>query len=519
MDANFLFSCLRSSSSHAPTVSPSAFLIRPFVNSKRGFSRAYLPCPPKVFEKSQFLGGSLVFQQGRVVLGNEEKPQSRPFHTVRAVVKRRKEMPFDNVIQRDKKLKLVLKIRRILMTHPDRIMHLRDMGRYRRELGLTRKRRFIALLKRFPAVFDIVEEGVYSLQFRLTPEAEEIYLEEMRLRNEMEGELVLKLRKLLMMSFEKRILIEKIAHLKHDLGLPLEFGSTICERYPQYFKVVTTDRGSALELTHWDPELAISAAEIDEEENQARKIEEENLIINRPPKFKRVKLPRGLSVSKGEMRRIVQFREIPFVSPYSDFSDLKAGTPEKEKHACAVIHEILSLTIEKRTLVDHLTHFREEFRFSQQLRGMLIRHPDIFYVSLKGDRDSVFLREAYHDSNLVEKDKLLILKEKMRALVSVPRFGRRNSRKGSDHSGSGGEDSDGSSTPYDSQDEEDWSDDNDDKTSNEDDDDWSDNEDDELPPDFDDGGVLSFKRNRAVQKKESSIKNPVLPDGKPRERW
>ena len=195
-------------------------------------------------EKTPFLGKNLSFHQNTLQFGNLKKPQF-PFRPIAAAVKRRKEVPFDNVIQRDKKLKLVLKIRSILVNQPDRIMNLRDLGRFRRDLGLTRKRRFIALLKRFPAVFDIVEEGVYSLKFRLTPEAESVYLEELRVRNEMEQMLVVKLRKLLMMSLEKRILLEKIAHLKGDLGLPTEFRSMICERYPQYFRVVSTDRG------HW----------------------------------------------------------------------------------------------------------------------------------------------------------------------------------------------------------------------------------------------------------------------------
>nr|AFK46220.1 unknown [Lotus japonicus] len=227
----------------------------------------------------------------------------------------------------------------------------------------------------------------------MTPDAERLYFEELRVRNEMEGFLVLKLRKLLMMSMEKRILLEKIAHLMTDLGLPLDFRDTICRRYPQYFKVVATEGGPALELTHWDPELAVSAAELSAEEKRARELEELNLIIDRPPKFNRVKLPKGLNLSKGETRKLMQFRDLDFISPYSDFSMLRFGSREKEKHSCGVVHEILSLTLEKRTLVDHLTHFREEFRFPERLRGMLIRHPDMFYVSLKGDTDSVFLRE------------------------------------------------------------------------------------------------------------------------------
>ncbi|KAK6137089.1 hypothetical protein DH2020_029160 [Rehmannia glutinosa] len=476
------------------------------------------------FKRTPFLGQNLVLREN-----NECCAKLRTyFPVIRAgPVKRRKELPFDNVIQRDKKLKLALKIRKILMSQPDRIMALKDLGRFRKALGLQKRRRFIALLRKFPAVFEIVEEGVYSLRFKLTAEAERLYLEEMKIRNEMEDLLVVKLRKLLMMSIDKRILLEKIAHLMTDLGLPLEFRDTICHRYPQYFKVVATGRGPALELTHWDPELAVSAAELAEDENRQRELDEKALIIDRTPRFNRVKLPKGLNLSKGEMRRISQFRDIPYISPYSDFSDLRSGTLEKEKHACGVVHEILSLTVEKRTLVDHLTHFREEFRFSQQLRGMLIRHPDMFYVSQKGDRDSVFLREAYRDSQLIEKDKMLLVKEKFRALVNVPRFPRRNApRTGSDES-EGTEQEDGS----DGDEEDEWSDidnlGNDEDDDNEDyEDEWSDDDDDDVPPDFsddeDDDALPSLELSKPTDKVNGSSEKvlaPVFPDGRPRERW
>ncbi|XP_074279960.1 protein WHAT'S THIS FACTOR 1 homolog, chloroplastic [Silene latifolia] len=478
----------------------------------------------KSCNRSSFLG------QGLILGGNEFgfRRIKKPFLQIcpiLAAVKRRKEMPFDSVIQRDKKLKLCLKIRKILMSQPDRAMPLREIGKYRKQLGLERGRRFIALLKKFPGVFEIEEEGAYLLRFKLTPEAESLYFEELKIRNGMEELLVVKIRKLLMMSLEKRILVEKIGHLRTDLGLPLEFRDTICHRYPQYFKVVPTERGPALELTHWDPELAVSAAEMAEEDNRIRELEEKNLIIDRPLKFNKVPLPKGLKLSKGEMRRISQFRDIPYISPYSDFSHLQSGSREKEKHACAVVHELLSLTMEKRTLVDHLTHFREEFRFSQQLRGMLIRHPDLFYVSLKGDRDSVFLREAYRGSQLVDKDRLLIIKEKMRALVSIPRF-RRGLRKNDDGDSAGEEEREGEEG------EEEWSDidnqmgdefDDDDKSDDEDYEDiWSDEDD--TPPDFDDESDVRISSSKQVKKSDpmpeiAEDRALVFPDGRPREKW
>ncbi|XP_019440519.1 PREDICTED: protein ROOT PRIMORDIUM DEFECTIVE 1-like [Lupinus angustifolius] len=528
MDPKLMFSSLKISSLSTPLPffisNQLPFLLKPTLSSKPHCSISTIS-----LEKIQFLGTSLVLSQrgSNVDFISLRKKLSLPFGPIRSAVKRRKELPFDNVIQKDKKLKFVLKVRKILVSQPDRVMSLRGLGRFRKELGLDKKRRVIALLKRFPAVFEIMEEGVFSLKFKLTPEAERLYFEELRIRNEMEDLVVTKLRKLLMMSMEKRILLGKIAHLMTDFGLPQEFRDTICHRYPQYFKVVATDRGPALELTHWDPELAVSAAELAAEENRIREVEEQNLIIDRVPKFNRVKLPKGLHLSKGEMRKITQFRDIPYISPYSDFSALRSGTREKEKHACGVVHEILSLTLEKRMLIDHFTHFREEFRFSQQIRGMFIRHPDMFYVSLKGERDSVFLREAYRDSQLVDKDRLLLVKEKLRALVNVPRFSKGPSRK---RVGDGMEDNDRREDEVDAEegDEEEWSDtDNliDGVFDDNDDDDWSD-EDDDTPPDFDeDVGTLEIGRRKLIKQGEETTQNdekgrvPVFPDGRPREQW
>ncbi|KAL0000119.1 hypothetical protein SO802_019721 [Lithocarpus litseifolius] len=103
---------------------------------------------PQTFGKVPFLpinwvtvlGTSLVLHQSsnNVSLSNLRKTTFGP-GPIKAVVKRRKEHPFDNVIQRDKKLKLVLKIWKILVSQPDRIMSLRKLGKYRRELGLDKK--------------------------------------------------------------------------------------------------------------------------------------------------------------------------------------------------------------------------------------------------------------------------------------------------------------------------------------------------------------------------------------------
>lgn len=104
-----------------------------------------------------------------------------------------------------------------------------------------------------------------------------------------------------------------------------------------------------------------------------------------------------------------------------------------EKRACAVVREILGMTIEKRTLIDHLTHFRKDFGLPNRLRALLIRHPEMFYVSIKGIRHSVYLAEAYDDNGkLIVQDELLKEKERMIELVREGKRLRRAKRKGLD---------------------------------------------------------------------------------------
>lgn len=150
----------------------------------------------------------------------------------------------------------------------------------------------------------------------------------------------------------------------------------------------------------------------------------------------------------------------------------------------------------------------------------------MFYVSLKGERDSVFLREAYQDSHLIEKNRLLLIKEKLRSLVSVSRSRRITPQTDSDET-----EKTESKYGTDAEEGEDWSDidnlgsdglDEDDEDSDED---WSDDGDD-IPPDFsDDEGTVNLEEGKlttqvnGAKKKENKVLDPVFPDGRPRERW
>lgn len=183
-------------------------------------------------------------------------------------VRQLKEVDFDDIIEKEKKLKIVLKVKELLLADLETFMTLQDLGKCRDYIGLTGNKRIIAFLKRYPGVF-IVHEKVEPGKlpwFQLTPEAEAICEEEREIRKGMKVEAVTKLRKLLMMSNDKRLLLGKIAHIARDLGLPEDFRTRLVYKYPKYFRVVEGEDATnadmrILELVKWSDRLAVTSEE------------------------------------------------------------------------------------------------------------------------------------------------------------------------------------------------------------------------------------------------------------------
>ncbi|GLT69436.1 hypothetical protein SLA2020_415860 [Shorea laevis] len=215
-------------------------------------------------------------------------------------------------------------------------------------------------------------------------------------------------------------------------GLPPNFRSRLCNDHPDKFKTVDTSYGRALELVSWDPQLTnpLPSPEVHSHE----------MIVDRPLKFKQLRLRKGLNLKRRHQDFLIKFGEMPAVCPYNTSAGaLAKESMEEEKRACAVVREVLGMMIEKRTLIDHLTHFRKEFGLPNKLRGMLVRHAELFYVSLKGQRDSVFLVEGYDEKGaLLEKDEALVIKDQLMALVKEGNRMRRERRKAMIYSYGGG---------------------------------------------------------------------------------
>ncbi|KAL7110034.1 hypothetical protein ACP275_06G212300 [Erythranthe tilingii] len=303
-------------------------------------------------------------------------------------------------------------------------MHIQVLYKCRSYLSLHKPRSILLMIRRYPTIFELftiptpptpfhATGSLTQLCVRLTPAAAALAKKEIDLKKCMSISLAAKLQKLLMLASPyHRLLLSKLVHLGPDLGLPVNFRSHLCNDHPDKFKVVDTSYGRALQLVTWDSDLAKALPLRDVDKSHG-------LIVDRPPKFKHLRLRKGLNIKRHHHEYLIKFREVPDVCPYNtNVDDLVKVSIEAEKRACGVVREVLGMTVEKRTLVDHLTHFRKEFGLPNKLRGMLVRHPEMFYVSLKGERDSVFLVEGYNDKGgLVDKDAISLIKDELMELV------------------------------------------------------------------------------------------------------
>lgn len=223
--------------------------------------------------------------------------------------------------------------------------------------------------------------------------------------DEMEADRVTKVRKLLMMSAGKRIPLSKIHHCRSLFGIPDDFRDRIA-KFPDYFKVVVEGDGRrVLELVNWDQNLAVSALErefmVDEEK------------AKRAFKFA-VKHGKDLDLDEDDTRKLNLLNTLPLVSPYSDGSRLDLWSLEAEKYRVGVLHEFLSLTLEKRASIHHIVEFKEEFSLTKHTYQVLLKQPRTFYLAGTEMNWAVFLKDAYDENgDLIKKDSQVVFTEKL----------------------------------------------------------------------------------------------------------
>lgn len=327
----------------------------------------------------------------------------------------RKDQKLDQAIENDKQYKLCARVVKEVLNEPGQVIPLRYLEKRRERLSLNVKVR--TFLNRYPGLFDTYYDRIKPksdavLFLRPSDRLRDFLEEERKIYDNNEELLVAKLCKLLMMSKDKVLSVDKLVHVKREFGFPNDFLVKLVPRYPNYFKLVGCpgEGQSFLELESWNPDFAKSVIQL--------RAEEEAKLTGIPvrPNFN-VKLPPGFFLRK-EMREWVRdWLELDYISPYEDVSNLDQSSREMEKRTVAVFHELLSLSIFKRIPVPILGKFSDEYRFSNAFSSAFTRHSGIFYLSLKGGIKTAMLREAYRHSELIDRDPLLEIKERFVELL------------------------------------------------------------------------------------------------------
>lgn len=336
------------------------------------------------------------------------------FSTPRLKVKIKKDRPLDAVAEKVKPLHPVIIIKDLILRFPKKAIPFRIITMKRRELGLKMSDDKVEhIMKRYPNAFEFfIHPDDKQPWVRLTPHFIDLLKEEKRIYLQQEPSVVEKLRKLLMLAKDRQIPIKKLLAAARFFGFPDDFPDSVVPKYPQYFRILNRNKSyRALELVEWDENLAITEFEKKAKLTAREKGLGEIETRGKPLPFK-LKYSAGMQIKKKILEKIDKWQKLPYICPYQQEQWVDEGSVLAERKVAALLHEVLSLTIEKKILIEVIGDFKEEFGLPARVARAFNRFPGIFYISLKGSVYTVFLREAYNKKQLVEEHPLIRLKWK-----------------------------------------------------------------------------------------------------------
>ena len=273
-------------------------------------------------------------------------------------------------------------------------------------------------LHKAPHLFDVFTHPVRrNLCCRFTDKMIGLLKEEENAVKQWEREVVRHVKKLLMMSVNGNLRVHGLRLVRRELGLPEDFRESILSKYTEDFKLVDLE---VVELVgDGDEELGLAQIEKwREKEYREKWLSEFETKYAFPISF-----PTGFKFESGFRDKLKNWQRLPYVKPYERKELVRVrscGSIERyEKRAVGILHEFLSLTVEKMVEVERLAHFRRDFAMEVNVRELLLKHPGIFYISTKGSTQRVFLREAYSKGCLVEPNPIYNVRRQLLDLILV----------------------------------------------------------------------------------------------------
>ncbi|KAB1227203.1 Protein ROOT PRIMORDIUM DEFECTIVE 1 [Morella rubra] len=327
-----------------------------------------------------------------------------------------KDRALDAVVTGERDLRAACFLVSIISSTPQGCVPIYHLCRHRGQLGIPHDLKLSTFIRRFPSVFleshAFDSGGTRVPCFSLTPEALKLQQEELDIIEQSQMDLVNRLRKLLMLTRGQTLPLQTIDQLKWDLGLPYDYQHSVIPHYLALFSLVhLPDERIGLKLLSWDNNLAVSQLQ----RNAALQQKEEDMkkgCLAFPIGF-----TRGFGLKRKCMAWLKEWQKLPYTSPYCDAFHLDPRTDVSEKRIVGVFHELLHLTIQKKTERKNVSNLRKSLDLPQKFTKVFERHPGIFYISKKNDTQTVVLREAYDHQLLLERHPLVEIRKRFASLL------------------------------------------------------------------------------------------------------
>lgn len=347
------------------------------------------------------------------------------------VASRVRDATFEKLMDKYKNLLKVVSIQDLILANRSNnppSVSVDFLNRLSQKLHLNRGA--TAFLRKYPRIFEIFYDPSHSQPYcKLTPAAMQLSCEESVAILNTRTLVIDRLIRLLSMSLSKTLPLRAIFKVWRELGLPDDFEDSIITENPQLFQILDAHEPNThlIKLVGTTPSDDNLIASV--ENWRVMECCKDDCSIDRTEmrfSFKHG-YPPNMKLKKNFRAKVKEWQKLPYIGPYEKFTGTKKrskrGLMELEKRAVGIVHEFLSLTVEKTVEVEKISHFRNWFGIDLNVRDLFLDHPGIFYLSTKGKRHTVFLREAYERGCLIDPNPVYGVRRKLLDLVVLGRRG------------------------------------------------------------------------------------------------
>ncbi|XP_044499852.1 protein WHAT'S THIS FACTOR 9, mitochondrial-like [Mangifera indica] len=336
------------------------------------------------------------------------------FGLVNVKLKWVKDKSLDAVVAGERDLRAACILVSVISSVSHHFVPIYHLSRHRGQLNLPQDLKLSTFIRKYPTIFHeshVLDSGGTRVPaFGLTPEAVDLHEEELNVIQQSQKDILERLCKLLMLTKDKTLPLQTIDQLKWDMGLPYDYQHSVVPNHPGLLSMVhLPDDRLGLKLLFWDDHLAVSQLQ---KNSVLQQKETDNNRLAFPVRF-----TRGFGLKRKCMKWLEKWQMLPYTSPYTDASHLDPRTDVSEKRIVGVFHELLHLTIQKKTERNNVSNLRKPLSLPQKFTKVFERHPGIFYISKKGDTQTIVLREAYDHQQLLQKHPLVEIREKYKTLM------------------------------------------------------------------------------------------------------